>query len=133
MLLRDRGTSGRREDALRPHVPRASAPSGAVPVATDPAPSPPPPSTLTPRELVRAAWHAFPGFLTVFLVVTAFPDERHRTCTVGVAALDQRGEGHRRIDRCIVRTQAVGASDAGDSALVSDRDHPGVVRYRGQV
>ena len=49
-------------------------------------------------------------------------DERHCTCTIGVAALDQRGEGHRGVEGCIVHTQAVGASDAGDNALVSDGD-----------
>ena len=78
MRLRDRSHSGRRADARRPHGSRASAPKGAVFVATDPASSPGPPSTLSPAELVRAAWHAFPGFLTVFLVRTAFPNEHHR-------------------------------------------------------
>ena len=79
MRLRDRGTPRRRADAVRPHGPRASAPNGAVFVATDPVSGALPPSTLTPAELVRAAWHAFPGFLTVFLVVTAFPEKHHRT------------------------------------------------------
>jgi len=80
MRLRDRGSPRRRADAVRPHGLRVSASNGAVFVATDPASlGSRPPSTLTPAELVRAAWHAFPGFLTVFLVVTAFPDERHRT------------------------------------------------------
>ncbi|MDA9099217.1 hypothetical protein N9L76_09830 [bacterium] len=37
-----------------------------------------PPSHLSPTELVRAVWHCFPGFLTVFLVNTVCPGERHR-------------------------------------------------------
>ena len=41
---------------------------------------------LTATELARAAWHAFPGFLALFLVREVFPDESHRTWRAHVVA-----------------------------------------------
>ena len=41
---------------------------------------------LTATELARAAWHAFPGFLALFLVREVFPDESHRTWRARVVA-----------------------------------------------
>ena len=41
---------------------------------------------LTATELARAAWHAFPGFLALFLVREVFPDEPHRTWRAHVVA-----------------------------------------------
>jgi diacylglycerol kinase (CTP) len=121
MRLRDRGDPRRRADAVRPHGLRVSASNGAVFVATDPASGSRPPSTLTPAELVRAAWHAFPGFLTVFLVVTAFPDERHRTWRAFPVAnaLAFPLAACWAVELWRLRRARIGASSGGDDARLA--------------
>jgi diacylglycerol kinase (CTP) len=121
MRLRDRGDPRRRADAVRPHGLRVSASNGAVFVATDPASGSRPPSTLTPVELVRAAWHAFPGFLTVFLVVTAFPDERHRTWRAFPVAnaLAFPLAACWAVELWRLRRARIGASSGGDDARLA--------------
>ena len=121
MRLRDRGDPRRRADAVRPHGLRVSASNGAVFVATDPVSGALPPSTLTPAELVRAAWHAFPGFLTVFLVVTAFPDERHRTWRAFPVAnaLAFPLAACWAVELWRLRRARIGASSGGDDARLA--------------
>ena len=38
---------------------------------------------ITGKELFRSAWHAFPGFLTLWLLFTFFADKPLRTWWVG--------------------------------------------------
>lgn len=91
MPLRDRATPGRMANArvarvlwvpkttrlekTPPVVVSEPSPRKVVEKTTVPTPSA---SRLTTNELVRAAWHAFPGFLTVFLVKHVYPTEHHR-------------------------------------------------------